>query len=108
MDLWSEIKKLEGKDFKTLLQGKKFEVVEVRDSVVIIKPCVRNKIIKIPREGIESAYQELTQKGKISRNQIMAEHAHWFPAHVAAILANLPGVTYTTKPIIILYYKSEK
>jgi len=55
MDLWSEIKKLEGKDFKTLLQGKKFEVVEVRDSVVIIKPCVRNKIIRIAREGIESA-----------------------------------------------------
>ncbi len=108
MDLWSEIKQLEGKVLKTLLQGKKFEVVEVRDSGVIIRPLVRNKIIKIPRKGIESAYYELTSQCQISRNRIMAEHAHWFPAHVAAILANLPGVTYTVKPIIVLYYKCEK
>jgi hypothetical protein len=105
MDIWSEIKQLEGKELETLLQGKKFEVVEVRDSCLIIKPRVRNRIIRVPREGIESAYQELTQKGQISRIRIMAEHAHWFPAHVAAILVNLPDVTYATKPIIVLYYK---
>lgn len=58
MDLWSEIKQLEGKEFETLLQGKKFDVEEVRDSCVIIKIRLRDRIIRIPREVIESAYQE--------------------------------------------------
>jgi hypothetical protein len=107
MELWDEIKELEGKVLETLRDKKKFEVVEVRDAVVIIKILGRGHKKWIPWKYIEGAYCELAALGKISRNGIMARHAPWFPAHVAAILANLPDVTYTIRSIVLYYKKNE-
>jgi hypothetical protein len=107
MELRDEIKELEGKVLGTLLKRYKFEVVEVREAVVIIKILARGHKARIPWKYIEGAYGELTSSGQISRKGIMARHAPWFPAHVAAILANLPDVTYTIKPIV-LYYRNDE
>ena len=107
MDLWNEIKNLEGKIIRTLLQQKPFEVVEVRDKAVIIKPFVRGIKRRVPRKEIEGAYRELISLGQISRSQFKALHSTWNLAFVAAMLAELPHVTHTIRPII-LYYKSEK
>jgi hypothetical protein len=107
MDLWSEIKQLEGKIIKTLDQRKPFEVVDVNDKAVIIKPFVREIERRIPRKEIEESYRELVALGQINRNQIMDLYSPWNPAFVAAILAELPDVTHTIRPIV-LYYKGEK
>jgi len=107
MDLWGEINQLEGKIIRTLDQRKPFEVVDVNDKAVIIKPFVRGIERRIPRKEIEESYRELVALGQLSRSQIMDLYSPWNPAFVTAILAELPHVTHTVRPII-LYYKIEK
>ncbi len=107
MELWSEIEKLEGKVLKGLDQRKPFEVVKVLNSSVIVMPLSTKKERLVPRKEFEGAYRELIALGQISRNQIMALYSPWNPVYVAAMLAELPHVTHTIRPIV-LYYKSEK
>jgi hypothetical protein len=67
----------------------------------------RNKICTIPRDEIEGAYNELVASGVISRTDIRAHHSNFNPAYVAALLAALPGVTASTKPIQLRYSRTK-
>jgi hypothetical protein len=107
MDLWGEIKKLEGKVLKTLDREKSFEVVVVLDSSVIVKPLSTRKDGGIPREQIEGAFQQLISSDQITQREIETQHSPRNPVYVATILAELPQVTHTIRPIV-LYYKSVK
>jgi hypothetical protein len=100
-DCWSEIKKLEGRTLFVLAQRKLFDVVEVSDTFVVVRPHLHNKLRPIPRDQVEGACKELLSKGKITRIRIQQAHSEFHPAFVAALLANLPGMTYTIKPITI-------
>jgi hypothetical protein len=70
-------------------------------------PLSTKKERMVPRKEFEGAFRELIAFGQISRNQIMALYSPWNPVYVAAMLAELPQVTHTIRPIV-LYYKSEK
>jgi len=107
MDLWSEIKKLEGKTLTTLDQGRSFEVLVVLNSGVVINPLRTKKERLVPWKQIEGAFRQLLALGQITRSEIETQHAPRNPVYVAAILAELPYVTHTIRPIV-LYYKSAK
>ena len=107
MELWDEIKKLEGKVLKTLDRGKSFEVVVVLNSSVIVKPLSTKKERVIPREQIEGAFHQLISSDQITQREIEAQHSPRNPVYVAAILAELPDVTHTIRPIV-LYHQSDK
>ena len=105
MDCWPQIRALEGKTLQTLDRHKPFEVVAVAESQVALKLST-GKIRTVRRKEIEDAFGELTLGGAISRSEIHERHSQWNPAYVAAILAELEGVTYLLRPIR-LFYRSE-
>lgn len=105
MDYWSQIRALKGKLLRTLDRRKPFEVVAVAENQVALEVST-GKIRTVRRKEIESAFRELTLTGAISRSEIQARHSQRNPAYVAAILAELEGVTYRLGPIQ-LFYRSE-
>ncbi|MBC8263122.1 MAG: hypothetical protein H8E47_03250 [Anaerolineales bacterium] len=105
MDFWSQVRALEGKSLRTLDRHKLFEVVTVADTQVVLKVST-GKIRPVRREEIEGAFRELALTGEISRSDIRERHSDWNPAYVAAILAELAGVTCRVRPIR-LFYRSE-
>jgi len=96
---WDEVKNLEGKTLKTLDRGNKFEVHAVTNHSVIVKPLSTGKERLVPRSEIEGAYKELFSNKEITRTVIEAKHSPRNPVYVAAILAELPGVWYSIRPI---------
>jgi hypothetical protein len=99
MSIWIEIEKLKGQTLQTLDQHKSFDIISVNEKAVVIVPHKSFKERPIPRQGIENAYTRLMETGELTRSDIMAEFSEFNPAYVAAILAELPGVRFTTKPI---------
>lgn len=105
MDCWSQVRTLEGKPLRTLDRHKPFEVVAMAENQVALKVST-GKIRTVRRTEIEGAFRELTLTGAISRSGIRERHSQWNPAYVAAILAELNGITYQLGPIR-LFYRSE-
>ncbi len=107
MEIWSEIKKLKGTTLKTLDQYRPFDIVTVTDQNVIVKPHARGIARIIERKAIEDAFGELALHGEITRADIRKRYTDYNPAYVAAILASLPGVTVSRRPIR-LYYEGQE
>ncbi|MBN1139680.1 MAG: hypothetical protein JXM73_24115 [Anaerolineae bacterium] len=106
MDCWSQIRTLQGKTLRTLDQRKPFTVVDILDSQVALKVST-GKIRPVRRDEIEGPFRELVREGEITRTRIQAQYSARNPAYVAAILAELDGVTCRDKPIR-LFYRPEK
>lgn len=107
MDVWTEIKHLEGKTLRTLDRRKPFDVVGVTGNVVLVMPHETGKERPIPWESIENAYRRLVATGQLTRSDIRADFSEFNPAYVAAILAELPGVRVSLKPITLRFKNGE-
>ena len=103
MDIWPQIEKLHGKTLNTLDRKKPFDIVQVGEKKVIVRPHVRKLERPIRRDRIEGAYSELRLRGELSRCDIRDRYSNFNPAYIAAILASLPGVTFLLKPIRLYY-----
>lgn len=103
MECWEEIHKLKARTLTTLDQGKPFDVVDVTERVVIVRPHAHGNERRVGRKRIEGAYNELMTKREITRGTIRAKYSDFNPAYIAAILATLPGVTHATRPIRLQY-----
>jgi hypothetical protein len=101
MDFWREVQSLVGRNLQTLDQGKPFEVILVKDGVVIVRVGSSGKERKIRRKQIEPAWNELIRRSVLARTTIRDQYSKFNPAYIAAILAALPGIEYTQKPIIL-------
>jgi hypothetical protein len=99
MNIWNEIRKLEGQTLQTLAQKKNFDIVEVTEHKVTICPHATQTERLISRLEIEDAFQRLTVTGQITRSEIQENFSQYNPAYVAAILAELPTVQHSTSPI---------
>jgi hypothetical protein len=97
--MWIEIEKLAGQTLVTLDQRKPFDIVEVTDHAVVVRPHKTGIERKIQRDNIEDAFKKLIAIGKLTRSEIREEFSNFNPAYVAAILAQLPNVKHSTKPI---------
>jgi len=99
MNIWEEIKKLVGQTVKTLDQKKPSDILDVTDHVVLICPQETQTERPISRDEIENAYRHLVAIGQITRTEIREKFSEYNPAYVAAILAELPNVKHSIRPI---------
>ena len=103
---WSDVKKLIGRKIATLDRHKPFEILTVIEQTVIIKVHSTDQERSIAREEVEGALKALDTLGQISRSDIQEEYSPRNPAYVAAILAALPDVKYTVRPIVLRLARS--
>ena len=103
MNLWTELRKLEGHTLKTLDKGNPFDVIKVSENEVIVRPQVRGVDRSIKGSIFDDAFTEMRNRGQIFRTEIRDKYSSFNPAYVAAILGALPGVETRTKPIQLLY-----
>ena len=99
MNIWIEIEKLTGQTLVTLDQRKPFDIVDITDHAVTVRPHKTGAERKIPRDNIEGAFKKLLAIGQLTRSEIREEFSNFNPAYVAAILAQLSNVKHSTKPI---------
>jgi hypothetical protein len=69
MDLWSEVKKLEGATLRTLDRGNRFEVLAVTRQNVVVKPSATLKERPIQWAEVLGAYRELSALGRTTRSR---------------------------------------
>jgi len=100
MNLWSEIKKLEGKELHTLDRRKPLLVLEVAADHVLIETS-ENKTRYIRWAEIQESWDYLERHSQITRSKIMESYSGFNSAYVAAIIANVGGVKHSIKPIIL-------
>jgi hypothetical protein len=104
LDWWNEVVKLKGQRLKTLARGESFEVVAVQDQAVIIRVLSTDNKRRVSRDEIESAFDELTARGEVLLTDIRKNrHSEANPTYVSAILASLPEVTHSVRPIRLRY-----
>ena len=99
MNIWDEIKRLQGQTLKTLDQKKPFDIVDVSGHAVIVCPQETHTERPITRNEIESSNRHLLPIGQITRTEIREKFSEYNPAYVAAILAELPNVSHAIRPI---------
>ena len=90
---------------KTLDQNKSFKIVAVTDSTILVKLEASGKDRMIDRREVDGSLSELHRRGEITRSEIQERHSKRNPAYVAAILAALPGVRVSVRPIVLRYQK---
>jgi hypothetical protein len=105
MDIYSLLIPLKGKTLSTLKQNKKFTILDVSPSLVIILVHERHLERKISMDEIEDSWRQLVTLGELTRVDIRDKHSNFNPAYVAAILAQFPGVRHVSVPTIKLYYR---
>ena len=99
MNIWNEIEKLKGQTLATLDQRKPFDIVEITEHAVTIRPHKSESERQISRDTIENAYRRLTATREITRTEIHSDFSEFNPAYVAAILAALPDVKHSIRPL---------
>jgi len=97
--MWEEIKKLNGQTLRTLAQKKPFDILDVTEHAVLI--CLQETQTPRPisRDEIENAHRHLASTGQTTRTEIREKFSEYNPAYVAAILAELPNVQHSARPI---------
>lgn len=100
MDLWSEVKKLEGRELHTLDRERPLLILEVAADYVLVKTS-ENKRRSIRWAEIRNSWNHLEKHGQISRSKIMESYSGFNPAYVAAIIASVGRVKHSIKPIIL-------
>jgi hypothetical protein len=105
MDCWSQVQNLRGRALHTLVRRYPFEVLSVEDGSVLLRPST-GKERTVSRPEIEDAFQELRERGEIDLKTIERRHSARGVSYVAAILAQLAGVTAGGRPLVLRYEPS--
>jgi hypothetical protein len=105
MDLWSKLSCLAGTTLTTLGTGKAFDIVEVNQKDVMIMPRATGTVRPIKRKAIQDAFDEVKTQGSITLKGLRS-FSDFNPVYVAAMLVQLPCITYTTRPINLKYIKT--
>jgi hypothetical protein len=106
MNVWSEIKKMEGKTLYTLDWNKPFDIMSVSSNKVFLWIHSTEKERTIHWNEIEESWNHLEEHKMLTRTEIQRLYSERNPAYVASILANLPGITHDIRPIT-LYLKKQ-
>lgn len=111
MNLRYEVEKLTGKTLATLYKQKRFDVLAVRSTQILLFIQATEKERKVRWQEIEPAWKLLQRQGQLTRVEIRDNFTVANPAYVAALLAALPGVSHrlvahspNQRKIITLYY----
>jgi len=102
MDLWGEVKKLEGRELHTLDRGRPLRVLDVGADYVLIVTS-KSKRRSIRWIEIQNSWDYLERHGQITRTKIMESYSGFNPAYVAVIIANVAGVKRSIRPIVLRF-----
>jgi hypothetical protein len=101
MDLAVELRKLQGKRLLTLDQKKPFQITEVFDDMIVLNTSTDSQRT-LPMKEMELAWNHLERHKELTRVEVRdLGYSNFNPAYVVAILANLPGVMHSSRPIIL-------
>lgn len=100
MDLWAQVKNLEGKTLYTIEQKEPFLIAQVLHDRIIIENSKNNER-PIRWSEIRGSWGHLEQHGTVTRAEIMGSFSSHNSAYVAAILANLEEVSTEIAPITL-------
>jgi hypothetical protein len=98
IDLWHDIRQLNGCTLSTLARRKPFDIVEISNNSITVRPHSTGKERPVPRTGIENAFQRLITIGEITLADLEADFTPLNPVYTAAILAEMRGVKVYLKP----------
>ena len=84
MNIWNEIKNLNGNTLRALDRHNPFEIIVVTDSAVIIMSKSSGKERPISREGVENAYRHLTVTGRLTLDELESEFTPRNPVYICA------------------------
>jgi hypothetical protein len=101
--LWLNLHTLQGRELKTLEQGKPFMVQEVLGDRVLLAPMVSGKQRTIRRKTLETAFNALVEQRELTSLEIAQEFSPFNAVYVAALLAALPDVAACTRPIRLIF-----
>jgi hypothetical protein len=102
MDCWSQVQQLRGRALHTLVRRYPFEVLSVEAGSVLLRPST-GKERTLGRHEIEGAFDELCTRGEIDLKAIERRHSARGVSYVAAILAQLAGVSAGGRPLVLRY-----
>ncbi|MFL7812020.1 MAG: hypothetical protein AB8I80_25505 [Anaerolineae bacterium] len=102
MDCWSQVQNLRGRALHTLVRRYPFEVLSVEEGSVLLRPST-GKERTVSRHEIEGAFDELRARGEIDLHGIERRHSARGVSYVAAILAQLAGVSAGGRPLVLRY-----
>ena len=101
MEIWKTIEKLTGTELATLDRRRQFVITAATDDTLLIKVKSTSQPRSIARQEIETAWQALETQNELSRSEIEERFSPRNPAYVASVLAMLPGVQVSTRPIVL-------
>ncbi len=92
--LWQHVYNLEGRTLETLERRKRFKVVAVTDSYLVVMSGEDGVERRIQRQTIESAWSRLARRGELSQEEIKSRISSRNGPYIAAVLSKLPNVSY--------------
>ena len=99
-----QLKRLEGKTLETLDHHKKFTIFTVDHRGILINVNSTQIDRQILKNQIEDSWEYLQKNGEMTAVYVLDQGCR-SSAYVVAILAEIPGVTYTIRPIRLRYSK---
>ena len=100
---WPNICDLHGRELKTLVHGRPFEVSEVGQAQVVLSPVVSGKPRRIRRDTLEGAFGALLDRRELTGTEIADEFSPFNAVYVAALLAALPDVAVSSRPVRLIF-----
>ena len=101
--VWGRLLGLAGQQLRTLDRGRPFQVLGADGNSLVIRVLSTGHERRIHRDEVEGAWRHLEDAGNLSRTDINVAYSPWNPAYVAALLAAVPGVEHTARPITLWY-----
>jgi hypothetical protein len=100
MNVTTELTPLVGKKLLTLGHKNEFSVVDIDEKFVIVRPSAKEVERKIKTADFQNALNELLANGSMTLKTIRS-FSEMNPVYIAAMLAQLTYVSYTSRPIVL-------
>ena len=97
---WTQIAALEGRALHTVARAKPFTVQSVTNAQVELLVHDGGRTRVLYRKDLEPFYAELVRTGSLAKREMGAVYT-FNSSLAAALLAALPGVTTTVRPIVL-------
>lgn len=94
---------MDGRELRTLAHGRPFGVVDVRGDRIVLSPAVSGKQRTIKRRTLEHAFGALIDRRELTSLEIADEFSPYNAVYVAALLAALPDVAVSHRPIRLIF-----
>ncbi|MDB5761632.1 MAG: hypothetical protein JWQ21_627 [Herminiimonas sp.] len=101
MTFWADLSRLSGRTLKTLGHGKVFDVLDINEKHVIVKPHATGSERTIHRQDFQYVFDTISLQGSIDLKGIR-HFSEMNPVYIAAMMAALPYITFSNRPKIHL------